>query len=106
MVECVYISLIIDGINFIFYYFDAFVFVYISLNPGGINVIFYCVAAIMFSAFFTFICYVLCSSSFLNATYHHNFDVIVILGAAIFTNQVTPMLAKRLDKALELYQLY
>lgn len=79
---------------------------YISLIPVGINVIFYWVAAIMFSAFFTFICYVLCSSAFLNVTYHQNFDVIVILGAGIFTNQVTPMLAKRLDKALELYQLY
>ncbi|MBA1353964.1 YdcF family protein [Staphylococcus cohnii] len=79
---------------------------YISLIPVGINVIFYWLAAIAFSACFTFICYALCASAFSNVTYKQDFDVILVLGAGIFTEQVTPMLAKRLDKAITLYHLH
>lgn len=78
---------------------------YISLIPIGINVIFYWLAAIAFSACFTFICYALCTSAFSNVTYKEDFDVILVLGAGIFTDQVTPMLAKRLNKAIALHHL-
>lgn len=78
---------------------------YISLIPVGINVIFYWLAAIAFSACFTFICYALCTSAFSNVTYKEDFDVILVLGAGIFTDQVTPMLAKRLNKAIALHHL-
>src|SRR5699024_6089799 len=71
-----------------------------------ISLIFYWLAAIAFSACFTFICYALCASAFSNVTYKQDFDVILVLGAGIFTDQVTPMLAKRLDKAITLYHLH
>ncbi|MGO2788102.1 YdcF family protein [Staphylococcus saprophyticus] len=76
---------------------------YISLIPIGINVIFLWISAISFSALFTFICYMMCSSNFLILNNKPDFDVILVLGAGIFTENVTPMLASRLDRALTLY---
>ncbi|WP_436963105.1 YdcF family protein [Staphylococcus xylosus] len=78
---------------------------YISFIPIALNVIFLWIAAIAFSSIFTFICYVLCSSAFLNKKAPREFDTILVLGAGIFTEQVTPMLACRLDKALRLFEI-
>lgn len=77
---------------------------YISFIPIGINVIFLWISAIAFSTLFTFICYMLCSSNFLNHKPKPDFDAILVLGAGIFTENVTPMLANRLDCALTLHQ--
>ena len=78
---------------------------YISFTPIALNVIFLWISAIAFSSIFTFISYVLCSSAFLNKKAPRVFDTILILGAGIFTEQVTPMLACRLDKALRLFEI-
>lgn len=66
--------------------------------------IFLWISAIAFSTIFTFICYVSCSSNFLNNKPKYNFDTILVLGAGIFTEHVTPMLGSRLDQALTLYK--
>ncbi|WP_180948478.1 YdcF family protein [Staphylococcus shinii] len=78
---------------------------YISFIPIALNVIFLWVSAIAFSSIFTFIGYALCSSAFLNIKAPREFDTILVLGAGIFTEQVTPMLACRLDKALRLFEI-
>lgn len=76
---------------------------YITFSPIAINVIFLWISAIGLSAAFAFICYLLCSSNFSQSNPVSDFDVILILGAGIFTEQVTPMLAQRLDRAFALY---
>ena len=76
---------------------------YISLMPIGINIIFLWLAAIAFSALFTFVCYATWSSAYATRSNNVHYDVILTLGAGIFTEEVTPMLAKRLDKALVLF---
>ena len=45
------------------------------------------------------------SSAFGRAKTHKQYDVILILGAGIFTETVTPMLASRLDRALKIYKV-
>ncbi|HLR19250.1 MAG TPA: YdcF family protein [Staphylococcus sp.] len=90
--------------------FQVFVFTlacaYISLIPVAFNVIFLWISTIMFSALFTFICYISCASCYLNQTHVKKCDTILVLGAGIFNENVTPMLANRLDKALVLYQQF
>lgn len=81
----------------------TFACAYISLLPFGFNVVFLWLSAIAFSAIFTFICYVSCASCYLNQKYIAKFDTILVLGAGIFNEHVTPMLANRLDRALKLY---
>ena len=58
-----------------------------------------------FSACYTFIIYLIFSSAFGRAKTHKQYDVILILGAGIFTETVTPMLASRLDRALKIYKV-
>jgi len=77
---------------------------YITFSPIAINVIFLWISAIAFSAAFAFICYLSCSSTFSKNKPAYDFDVILVLGAGIFTEQVTPMLADRLDRAFALYK--
>lgn len=76
---------------------------YISLIPIGINIIFLWIAAIAFSALFAFVSYATWSSAYATRSHNTHYDVILTLGAGIFTEEVTPMLAKRLDKALALF---
>ncbi|MCG7338179.1 YdcF family protein [Staphylococcus sp. ACRSN] len=76
---------------------------YISLIPIAFNAIFYWLAAITFSTLYTFICYAVCSSSYARNMNRVSYDKILVLGAGIFTEEVTPMLAERLNKALDLY---
>ena len=58
------------------------------------------IALILFSACYTFIIYLIFLLH-LDAKTHKQYDVILILGAGIFTETVTPMLASRLDRALK-----
>ncbi|RIP37385.1 YdcF family protein [Staphylococcus gallinarum] len=75
---------------------------YIASIPIAFNAIFYWLASIAFSAIYAFLCYVVCSSSYSRVTVHNNIDALLVLGAGIFTERVTPMLAERLNKALEI----
>lgn len=68
-----------------------------------INVLALWLSAIAFSTFFAFICYVSWSSAFGSHSFHKNVDLIMVLGAGIFTEQVTPMLAERLNRAINVY---
>lgn len=76
---------------------------YISLIPIAFNAIFYWLAAIAFSTIYAFLCYAVCTSSFSRVSVNKEIDIILILGAGIFTERVTPMLAERLNKALDIF---
>lgn len=77
---------------------------YISFIPLFFNFIFLWLAAIGFSALFALTCFNIWSSGYSNTSVEQQCDVILILGAGIFTEEVTPMLKARLDCALQLYQ--
>ncbi|PNZ23958.1 hypothetical protein CD109_00305 [Staphylococcus succinus subsp. succinus] len=77
---------------------------YISLIPNAINIIFLWLSAIALSALYTFLCFISTSSRYLNTNHIKHFDIIFVLGAGIFSEQVTPMLANRLDQALTLFR--
>ena len=78
------------------------IFIYLSTIPLSIlNGMFLWIALILFSACYAFIIYLIFSSAFERAKTHKQYDVILILGAGIFTETVTPMLASRLDRALK-----
>lgn len=77
---------------------------YISLIPNAINIIFLWLSAIALSALYTFLCFISTSSRYLNTKHIKHFDIIFVLGAGIFSEQVTPMLANRLDQALTLFR--
>ena len=82
------------------------IFIYLSTIPLSIlNGMFLWIALILFSACYTFIIYLIFSSAFGRAKTHKQYDVILILGAGIFTETVTPMLASRLDRALKIYKV-
>ena len=82
------------------------IFIYLSTIPLSIlNGMFLWIALILFSACYTFIIYLIFSSAFERAKTHKQYDMILILGAGIFTETVTPMLASRLDRALEIYKV-
>ena len=82
------------------------IFIYLSTIPLSIlNGMFLWIALILFSACYAFIIYLIFSSAFERAKTHKQYDVILILGAGIFTETVTPMLASRLDRALKIYKV-
>ncbi|UDI77623.1 YdcF family protein [Staphylococcus taiwanensis] len=81
------------------------ILIYISTIPIPIiNGIFLWITMITFSAFFSFVIYLAWSSSLGRITTNNQYDIIMVLGAGIFTERVTPMLADRLNRALEVYQ--
>ncbi|BFL77776.1 YdcF family protein [Staphylococcus hominis] len=82
------------------------IFIYLSTIPLPIlNGMFLWIALILFSACYAFIIYLIFSSAFERAKTHKQYDMILILGAGIFNETVTPMLASRLDRALEIYKV-
>lgn len=76
---------------------------YISLIPLFFNFVFLWLAAVGFSALFALICFNVWSSSYADVSVKQQCDVILILGAGIFTEEVTPMLKDRLECALKLF---
>ncbi|ADC86829.1 MULTISPECIES: YdcF family protein [Staphylococcus] len=58
---------------------------------------------IAISTLTTFALYLCFSSAFGRMTNHCTFDGIIVLGAGIFTEAVTPLLASRLNRALSIY---
>lgn len=78
---------------------------YISYVPIGINVMFVWISLIGMSALYAFTCYVAYSSNFNQfSTQPPKFDLLLVLGAGIFTEEVTPMLKARLEAALALWK--
>ncbi|ATY57807.1 TPA: YdcF family protein [Staphylococcus argenteus] len=61
-------------------------------------------AILCISLLLTFICYLVWTASYGHRSYDNEVDVIIVLGAGIFTESVTPMLAARLNRALTIYQ--
>ncbi|HEI8164959.1 TPA: YdcF family protein [Staphylococcus aureus] len=61
-------------------------------------------AILCLSLLLTFICYLVWTVSYRHRSYNKEVDIIIVLGAGIFTEFVTPMLAARLDRALDIYQ--
>lgn len=61
------------------------------------------VATIAFSTIYSFIGYLSWSTAFENHQYHKYVKLIMVLGAGIFSEEVTTLLAARLDKALSVY---
>lgn len=77
---------------------------YISLSPLVIiNGITLWLSLIGFTTLFAFLCYLTWSSTFGSRHFNQSVDLIIVLGAGIFTEEVTPMLKERLDRALEIY---
>ncbi|MBE9454228.1 YdcF family protein, partial [Staphylococcus epidermidis] len=60
-------------------------------------------ATIAFSTIYSFIGYLSWSTAFENHQYHKHVKLIMVLGAGIFSEEVTTLLAARLDKALSVY---
>lgn len=78
---------------------------YISTIPIPVlNGIALWLAVIGISALIIFICYLIWSSAYGSFYYNIDVDLIIVLGAGIFTEQVTPMLKQRLDRALHIYR--
>ncbi|MCY1593748.1 YdcF family protein [Staphylococcus pettenkoferi] len=78
---------------------------YISTMPVGLNVIFAWLSAIGLSALYALVCFASMVSAYhdKNASVRRA-DIFLVLGAGIYTEQVTPMLAARLDKTLALWR--
>ncbi|GGG91758.1 YdcF family protein [Staphylococcus pragensis] len=78
---------------------------YISTIPIPIvNGIFLWLSMIAFSACYAFTLYMVWSSAFGRTMTTKQYDLIMILGAGIFSEQVTPMLADRLERALHVLE--
>ncbi|MCY6992031.1 YdcF family protein [Staphylococcus argensis] len=78
---------------------------YISMMPIGLNVIFAWLSAIGLSALYALSCFVAMVSAYNDKSESvRPADIFLILGAGIYTEQVTPMLAARLDKTLALWR--
>lgn len=60
-------------------------------------------ATIAFSTIYSFIGYLSWSTTFENHQYYKHVKLIMVLGAGIFSEEVTTLLAARLDKALSVY---
>ncbi|MDU3162275.1 MAG: YdcF family protein [Staphylococcus epidermidis] len=60
-------------------------------------------AIIAFSTIYSFIGYLSWSTAFENHQYYKHVKLIMVLGAGIFSEEVTTLLAARLDKALSVY---
>lgn len=82
-------------------YLLVYLYILVQYHYLFLNGIFLWIALILFSACYTFIIYLIFSSAFGRAKTHKQYDVILILGAGIFTETITPMLASRLDRALK-----
>lgn len=61
-------------------------------------------SSIIITALTSYLLYLYWSLKFEHVHYHQPFSLIIILGAGIYTEQVTPMLAQRLDKGLRIYK--
>ncbi|MGX8004420.1 YdcF family protein [Staphylococcus hominis] len=83
----------------------VYLYILSTIPLSILNGMFLWIALILFSACYTFIIYLIFSSAFGRAKTHKQYDVILILGAGIFTETVTPMLASRLDRALKIYKV-
>ncbi|MCJ1655708.1 YdcF family protein [Staphylococcus sp. NRL 16/872] len=78
---------------------------YISTIPFPIiNGLFLWLAMVAFSACYAFTFYMVWSSAFGRTITTKQYDLIMILGAGIFSEKVTPMLADRLDRALRVLE--
>ncbi len=77
---------------------------YISTIPIPIlNGIALWLSSIALSTIFAFVNYVSWSSAYGSHHFSKTIDLIMVLGAGIFTEQVTPLLAARLDRAIKVY---
>lgn len=78
---------------------------YIStINVPVINGLALWFGSIAYSTIFAFICYISWSSAYGSHSFSKQVDLIMVLGAGIFTEKVTPMLAERLNRAIKVYQ--
>ena len=79
-------------------------YLYISTIPLIIiNSLALWAAIIAFSTIYSFIGYLSWSTTFENHQYYKHVKLIMVLGAGIFSEEVTTLLAARLDKALSVY---
>jgi len=79
-------------------------YLYISTIPLIIiNSLALWAAIIAFSTIYSFIGYLSWSTAFENHQYYKHVKLIMVLGAGIFSEEVTTLLAARLDKALSVY---
>ena len=69
-----------------------------------INGVFLWLTMIAISTCYALLLYMSWSSALGRITTHKQYDLIMVLGAGIFTEKVTPMLAERLNRALSVYQ--
>lgn len=69
-----------------------------------INSLFLWITMIAISACMSFIIYLVWTSAFAKMTFNKEVDLIMVLGAGIFTEDVTPMLRYRLNRALDIYK--
>ena len=98
-----------EGFNFgnlLSLLFALGIFIYILLCPHFINIknntLYLCIS---FAFFYLLACMAMfCLSAFIN-TFHlkknHNFNYIVVLGCGITSEKITPLLASRVDKGIE-----
>lgn len=77
---------------------------YIAYGPIIINVAGLWMSAITFTMLFSFISFCIWCSGFIHQRNAFDFDLLLILGAGIFSERVTPLLARRLDIAVALYE--
>lgn len=78
---------------------------YISTMPIGLNAIFAWLSAIGLSALYALSCFAVMVSAYHDKNVSvRPADIFLVLGAGIYTEQVTPMLAARLDKTLALWR--
>ncbi|MGJ5712957.1 YdcF family protein [Staphylococcus auricularis] len=76
---------------------------YVAYGPMIIDVLGLWMSAITFTMLFSFISFCIWCSGFLHQRNAFDFDLLLILGAGIFSERVTPLLARRLDIAVALY---
>ena len=78
---------------------------YLSTMPVPIvNGVFLWLTMIAISTCYALLLYMSWSSALGRISTHKQYDLIMVLGAGIFTEKVTPMLAERLNRALSVYQ--
>lgn len=79
--------------------------IYIALISFHIlSLIGFWLSSIIITALTSYLLYLYWSLIFEHIHYHQPFSLIIVLGAGIYTEQVTPMLAQRLDKGLRIYK--
>ena len=69
-----------------------------------VNGVFLWLTMIAISTCYALLLYMSWSSALGRISTHKQYDLIMVLGAGIFTEKVTPMLAERLNRALSVYQ--